>query len=240
MASSKCVRRDENTPKTPIPIPAITFTAPWTDSAKKPRHRAVKFASEDDRHAHHRGLIKQRILEEKSREEDRKNAEKKEADRKEMHARTEARARMEAMFSCLTAVGFETLYQFLDKLINTKDPIRSSQVLRTLIDHGDALLNSICRRNPERTNTWALNVSGEIIALKGTKLAERFRPAYGTSITSILDSFSLEQLLADTLHLAPHLCALLRRITAEGEEDVSVRKNHDLVSHLVVFILDLG
>jgi hypothetical protein len=80
-------------------------------------------------------------------------------------------------------------YEFIHELINTKDPIRSSQVSRMLLFRGDALLDSIRSRQPAMANEWAVKITGKILAQEGEMLAEHLRPEQGRQVTDILDDF---------------------------------------------------
>jgi len=225
MAGSKRTRTDENTPITHVITP-IRIVDPSKPSTKKPRRVAVKFVSEDIRNKVHADLVAAREVNEAKKAEERKAADKAEALLEEERKRAESRARIELVMSSVSAAGYGTLYEFMDELINTKDPIRSSQVSRMLISRGDALLDSIRSRQPAMANEWAVKITGKILAQEGEMLAEHLRPEQGRRVTDILDAFSLERLLADAERLAPSLCQLLRKV---GTNDNSSRKDRDLV-----------
>lgn len=222
MAGSKRTRTDENAPITHIITP-IRIVDPSKPSTKKPRRVAVKFVSEDIQNKVHADLVAARGVNEAKRTEERKAAEKAE---EEERKRAESRARIELVMSSVSAAGYGTLYEFMDELINTKDPIRSSQVSRMLISRGDTLLDSIRSRQPAMANEWAVKITGKILAQEGEMLAEHLRPEQGRRVTDILDAFSLERLLADAERLAPSLCELLRKV---GTNDNSSRKDRNLV-----------
>ena len=72
--------------------------------------------------------------------------------------------RIEQVFSSITAAGYETLYAFVDELLNVRDQQFSSRVSNMLGQHGEEILNSIRARQPDVVKQWAIGVSGEILA----------------------------------------------------------------------------
>jgi hypothetical protein len=81
---------------------------------------------------------------------------------------------------------------------------------------------------------WISKAAGSILAEEGAKLAQLLRLPQHQSVTVTLQSFSLEQILADAESIAPTLCMLLRMV-ARGCEDSDMvgegRWNSDLVCH---------
>ena len=61
----------------------------------------------------------------------------------EVRARAEAKARVEQVLSSITAVGYETLYGFVDELLTIHDQQLSSRVANMLGQHSEAILSSI-------------------------------------------------------------------------------------------------
>jgi hypothetical protein len=61
----------------------------------------------------------------------------------EVRARAEAKARVEHVLGSITAAGYETLYGFVDKLLNIHDQQLSSRVSNMLSQHREDILNSI-------------------------------------------------------------------------------------------------
>ena len=55
----------------------------------------------------------------------------------------ESRAHMELVLGSVSAAGYDILFDFMDELINTKDPIWSSQVSHMLISQGENLLDNM-------------------------------------------------------------------------------------------------
>lgn len=103
--------------------------------------------------------------------------------------------------------------------------------------HGDAILNAIQKRQPDLVRKWAIDLTGEILAEEGQKLAQYLRPEDGQKTSSTLEEFSLERIMADAETLAPNLCSLLRAVSdAERPTEDKTRKNRSLVR---VFSFDL-
>ena len=110
-------------------------------------------------------------------------------------------------------------------------------------NHGFTLLESIRRHWPEVANDWALSTTHELISKESDVLAQCFRPEPGTSITDILQQFSLKGFLSEAESVAPTIYQLLRQVgfpsNSEGDTlldgDNSVEKknkNHELISTL--------
>jgi hypothetical protein len=88
----------------------------------------------------------------------------------EENLQAESKARVEKVLSSITDVGYESLYDFVDKLPNSCDQQISACVLRMLGQHGEDILNSIHARKPDLAIQWVVNVSGKILAQEGQKL----------------------------------------------------------------------
>jgi hypothetical protein len=224
MQGAKRRRTDENTPIS-FDVTPIRLVDPSQPSAKK-RRVAIKFASEDIRNKVHVDLIAQRAIEDAKKVEEHKEIEQATIAADMERRRMESRARVELVLGSVSAAGYDTLFDFMDELINTKDPIRSSQVSRMLILRGENLLDSIRARQPNMANQWAIKITGEILAQEGEKLVNHLRPAQGRKVSDIINEFSLARLLQDAERLAPSLCQLLRKVEANDE---STRRDRDLI-----------
>jgi len=66
----------------------------------------------------------------------------------EVRAWAEAKARVEQVLGSITAARYETLYGFVDELLNIRDQQLSSQVSNMLGQHGEAILNTIRAHQP--------------------------------------------------------------------------------------------
>ena len=126
----------------------------------------------------------------------------------------------------ITAAGYDSLYAFVDELLNIQDQQLSAQVSRMLGRHGEAILNSIRARHPNLANTWAVNVSGEILAQEGKRLANYLRPSKGTLVSDVLENFSLERILSEAERIAPTLCQILRLVSTSPKSDGTDDENH--------------
>lgn len=130
----------------------------------------------------------------------------------------------------MTGQGSSTLYEFVDELLSTKDQQISSQVSCMLGQHGDVILNAIRKRQRDLVKKWAIDLTGELLAGEGRKLAECLRPEKSQKTSSTLEEFSLDRIMADAELLAPNLCRLLRAVSdAERPAEDKTRKNRSLV-----------
>ena len=107
--------------------------------------------------------------------------------------------------------------------MSTDDPTRSSQVTKMIDNHGVTLLESIRRRRPEVANDWALSTTRELISKEGDVLAQRFRPEPGTSITDILQQFSLKGFLSEAESVAPTIYQLLQQVALRLDRHFELR-----------------
>ena len=145
----------------------------------------------------------------------------------------------------IRGAGFQTLHSFLDALMNTDDPSRSSQVTRMIESHGISILEGIRRRRPEVANDWALSTARELVFKESDELAQCFRPQQGSSIADVLHQFSLKGFLAKAETVAPTIFQVLRQVAfpcnSEGDiligEDnpMMTGKNPELVSCFFLF-----
>ncbi|KAF8804759.1 hypothetical protein BYT27DRAFT_7225347 [Phlegmacium glaucopus] len=101
----------------------------------------------------------------------------------------------------IRGAGFKTLHSFLDALMNTDNPMRSSQVSQMIDHHGLSLLEGVRRQRPEVANDWALSTTRELVLKESDELAQCFCPQ-GTSITEILQQFSLKGFLLEAASVA--------------------------------------
>jgi predicted thioredoxin/glutaredoxin len=91
--------------------------------------------------------------------------------------RANSKSHVEQVLSSITAAGYETLYGFMEELLNTRDQHISSRVSKMLGQHGEEILNNIRARQPDLVTQWAVNISGEILAEEGQRLANYLHPA---------------------------------------------------------------
>jgi len=97
--------------------------------------------------------------------------------------------------------------------------------------HSEAILNNIRARQPDLATQWAVNVSGQILAEEGQRLANYLRPAADRGMSDVLQKFSLEKIMANAEHIAPTLCNLLRQIVTNSKLNArdNVQKDRSLV-----------
>ena len=94
---------------------------------------------------------------------------------------------VEQVLSSITTAGYDSLYGFVDELLNIRDQQISARVSRMLGRHGNDILNSIWARQPSLVNDWVNLVSGEILTQEGQKLVNytysvsNFAPCLGKS-----------------------------------------------------------
>ena len=107
----------------------------------------MKFASQDIQNKVHTDLIAQRAVEDAMKAENHKVTDMAAITADIEWSRMESREWVELVLGSVSAAGYGTLYDFMAELLNTKDPVRSSQVSRMLISRGKDLLGSIHPKN---------------------------------------------------------------------------------------------
>ena len=145
MASSKRLRQDENA--------SLSFVDQSTPVPKRPRLKAQTITL-----AEIQNLQQARAL--------------KDQEAADVLARTASKARIEQVLGSITSAGYQSLYDFIDELLNVRDQQLSAQISRMLGQHGKAILNSIRARQPDIAKQWAVAVSGEILAEEGHQLVK--------------------------------------------------------------------
>jgi hypothetical protein len=205
MASSKRPRNDENT--------SLSFVDQSTPVPKRPRLRAQAFT-----------LVEIKNLQQERAQKDWAAA--------DVKARTDEKSRIEQVLGSVTAAGYQSLYDFVDELLNVHNQQLSSRVSKMLGQHGEAILNSIQARQPDVAKHWAVGISGEILSEEGQRLTKFLQPRDGQATSDLLQQFSLERIMSEAEDIAPTLCQLLRRIATKEkpEEKGKIRKNSSLVS----------
>ena len=200
MASSKRPRMDENA--------LLSFIDQSTLVPKRPRLKAQPVT-----------LAEIKNLQQERAQKDQAAVEAK--------ARAATKHRIKQVFGSITAAGYETLYTFVDELLNVRDQQFSSRVSNMLGQHGEEILNSIRDRQQ-----WAVGVSGEILAEEGQRLAKYLQPRDNQTTSDLLQQFSLERIMSKAEDTAPTLCRLLRQISTkdQSEDKEKVCKNRSMVS----------
>ena len=137
MGSSKRLRHDENT--------SFSFVDQSTPATKRPRLKAQPITLTEIKNLQQERVQKDQVA-------------------AEVRARAEAKACVKQVLSGITDAGYETLYGFVDELLNIRDQQLSSCVSNLLSQHGEAILHSIQTRQPDLVKQWAVSISGELLA----------------------------------------------------------------------------
>jgi hypothetical protein len=119
----------------------------------------------------------------------------------------------------------------VDELLNVRDQQLSSCVSKMLGQHSEDILNNICARQPDLVTQWAINISGEILAQEGQRLANYLRLGADRKTSDVLQEFSLEKIMAESEHITPTLCQLLHQIATNSKPNAreKLRKDRSLV-----------
>ena len=152
MVSSKWPQNDENM--------LLSFMYQSTPGPKHPQLRAQAFT----------------LVEIKNFQQERAQKDWAAADTK---ARTDEKSHVEQVLRSITAAGYQSLYDFVDELLNVCDQQLSSCISKMLGQHGEAILNSIQSCQPDMVKQWAIGISGEILAKEGQHLTKYLQPRDG-------------------------------------------------------------
>ncbi len=157
-----------------------------------------------------------------------------EAEKAKEKEREQAQADQQIVAQCVSDIRRRgiTLHGFLEMLFHSTDRVISSQVTQALVHCTPSVLDGIAARQPDIFQDWQLTSMREKIDQEGEALATAFRPSLGSSVTQILEGFSLQRFLADIKSIAPTIYELLRQIGFPGHAsraDLKAQKS-DLVS----------
>jgi len=84
---------------------------------------------------------------------------------------TTSKAHVEQVLGSIMSAGYQSLYDFIDELLNVRDQQLSAWVSRMLGQHGEAILNSI-RAASLILQTMGCGCFGEILAEEGHQLVK--------------------------------------------------------------------
>jgi hypothetical protein len=149
---------------------------------------------------------------------------------KEDKQRKDEEERLNEVLKFVERVGYPTLYSFINALITTRDPVRSSQVSRMLIRHGNSIFDDLRKRQPEVANDWAVSTVRQLVGAEGERLAQRFKPQQKVLVSEMLKKFSMAEFLSEAEILAPSTCQVLRQIGLSGSSSTNRSKKQELVS----------
>ena len=142
---------------------------------------------------------------------------------KENH-HTESTSGVQQVLEIITAADYDSLYAFVNELLNIQYQQLSTQVSRMLGCHREAILNSICDCQPNLTNTWTINISGEILAQESKNLL--ITCGHLKAVSEVLKKFSLERILSKAEHIPPMLCQILHLVLMSLKSKVHPRGMH--------------
>jgi hypothetical protein len=203
MASSKQPQNDENT--------LVLFIDQSTLVSKHPQLRAQAFT-----------LVEINNLQQEQAQKDQAATNAK--------AHADEKSHIEQVLGSVTAAGYQSVYDFVDKLLNVCNQQLSSCISKMLSQHGEAILNHIWAHQPDVTKHWAVGISGEILLEEGQRLTKFLQPSKATS--DLLQQFLLERIMSEAEDIASTLCQLLHQIATKEKpkEKERIQKNCSLVS----------
>lgn len=145
--------------------------------------------------------------------------------------------RLKDALSRIKDSGFTTLDKFITHLLATQDPHLSSEVTKLVDRHGARYLEAIQNRSPVTVHTWATGLVLEAVANEGKHLAAALRPS-SSRLTPLLETWSLENVLAKAKDIAPTIYQLLQAAGTHVEQG-SQRRDRDLVCLIRICACDL-
>ncbi|KAF6750319.1 hypothetical protein DFP72DRAFT_969528, partial [Ephemerocybe angulata] len=154
-------------------------------------------------------------------------------DEKRMREAAEVKRVEDGVRSVLTAVqeaGFTSLFEFQKALHACKNQQISSQVTRNYLDdHAPSMLELVAARQPSAADHWASERFLKIIQKEGARLVSLLIPESGIEVSTVLQRYSIPELLDEARDVAPHLCEMLSTAMAYSEDGLETRKHKDVM-----------
>ncbi|TDL15504.1 hypothetical protein BD410DRAFT_684999, partial [Rickenella mellea] len=120
--------------------------------------------------------------------------------------------------------GFSSLSDFLDRLLSSKDQQTAALVSRYISNSGRELLEHIQRRQPTLVGEWTLEQLVNTLQHEGESLKLLLSRDQRTTITSLLEGFSMKELMEEIEVVAPTLLSVLQGVAMPGETADEARK----------------
>ncbi|KAJ3531453.1 hypothetical protein NMY22_g8150 [Coprinellus aureogranulatus] len=136
----------------------------------------------------------------------------------------------------IKGAGFDTLWSFFQALFTSKDQHVSAWISGVCRDHGVELHSFIHLRQPKASEEWACKQLSGILEKEARRLTDVFKPPPGSTVSDILESFSMDGLLEQAKTAAPMLFLSLSTLTG-FDESSDGRKDKDVVLGTVFAIL---
>lgn len=125
---------------------------------------------------------------------------------------TTLKVHIEQVLKSITAVSFQSLYYFVDKLLDVHNQQLSTHVSKMLDQHGEAILNRIHAHQPDIVGKWSVDVSGKILVEEGCQFTKNLQLGENQTMSELLVMFLLK-----SEQIAPTLCQLLHVITTKQQ-----------------------
>ncbi|KZT27989.1 hypothetical protein NEOLEDRAFT_1154640 [Neolentinus lepideus HHB14362 ss-1] len=209
-------RKDENKEN--------VFINSLAEPAKR-RRRALNLTSEQLR------FEQQRLIQERDTREARERKER----QREENERLIAAQQIERFLRGIQADGF-TLNTFLMSLFESTEQQISSQTSRFLITHGPEFLATLHEKKASVMQTYTENAAQRVTQKEAKALEQYMRPPDGQTVTDLLESWSLDQVLQNSKELAPTLYGLLEELCVNTGRK-SERRDPDLILATVISML---
>ncbi|KAJ3527998.1 hypothetical protein NMY22_g9572 [Coprinellus aureogranulatus] len=136
----------------------------------------------------------------------------------------------------IKGAGFDTLWSFFQALLTSKDQYVSAWISGVCHDRGIELHSRIHLRQPKPSEEWACKQLSGILEKEVRRLTGVFKPLPGSTVSDILESFSMDRLLEQAETAAPMLFLSLSTLTGYDESSDG-RKDKDVVLGTVFAIL---
>lgn len=156
--------------------------------------------------------------------------EEEELRRREEDAAAEVTRKLSSVFKQVEESGFSSFFAFLDEAFHSSDRGISSRMGKLVKDRGDEIFSLLAERNPDITTKWAHSWMKDVYESESKALWKAFRPS-STSKLNLIDTFSLEEMMAIINEKAPYLVDLLVAIGSPAQlgttPDTSEKRRRD-------------
>lgn len=184
------------------------LTSPKRKSGHPPKKKPRLSGSESRRE-------QKRRLEAEEEERERRRLEEEELQQAEEAARmqeereaAETKERLATTFKQIDRSGFQSFFGFLQEAFQSSDQKISSRMGKLVADRGDELFSLLAERNPTLATDWAHKWMTNVYEQESRSLWKAFRPS-STSKLSLIEAFSLEEMMEVINRTAPYLVDLL-------------------------------
>lgn len=154
----------------------------------------------------------QRVLEVEEMEQQAKEAE----EQWRVAEEEKEREMLQHVFNAISEAGFSSAYEFFNGAFTTSDPAISARMGKFMTKNGSTFLQAMADKNPQVMTEWSEDWLTVIYQKEAKALWKAFRPESGKPKLSLINDFSLDQVMREIERKAPRLSKLILAISLPG------------------------